>query len=90
MFPAQHPTRLTVFLEFAALDMALELGPPISTGKLIPILLAILDALGAHASRWGFPTPPPRPHMFYTVGLNMYETLRKMLKQAEHIFDTFE
>ena len=31
--------------------------------------------------------------MFYslgTVGLNMYETLKKMLGQAEHIFDTFE
>ena len=24
-----------------------------------------------------------------TVGLNMYETLKKMLTQAEHIFDTF-
>ena len=26
----------------------------------------------------------------YTVGLNMHETLKKMLAQAEHIFDTFE
>ena len=25
-----------------------------------------------------------------TVGLNMWETLKKMLEQAEHIFDTFE
>ena len=25
-----------------------------------------------------------------TVGLNMYETLKKMLEQAKHIFDTFE
>ena len=25
-----------------------------------------------------------------TVGLNLHETLKKMLKQAKHIFDTFE
>ena len=28
--------------------------------------------------------------IYHTVGLNMYETLMKMLEQAEHIFDTFE
>ena len=28
--------------------------------------------------------------IYHTVGLNMYETLMKMLEQAKHIFDTFE
>ena len=39
-------------------------------------------------------TSPKATHVLQymrdTVGLNMYETLRKMLKQAEHIFDPFE
>ena len=29
----------------------------------------LLDALGAHTSRWDFPTPRPWPLMFYSTGV---------------------
>ena len=41
----------------------------------------LLDALGAHASRWDFSTPHPKPHMFYSTDVT--NELVRTLSQSQ-------